>query len=183
MEIIGVRHKEAEIKQAVIEYVDAYYPNLENIMLELLPGYDWLRQNGILADDFFSDIAVHYEARGVRIIPCDRKRLEMVGLTLKEYLCMAQQNINKLRELEAKAIILGLFNGQLFGGRNKDFNEVFQQERPAVSIVGAFHGRYMKRQNPEIHFSYFCRYGLMMEKLFGWLISKEANQTYRIHCK
>ena len=62
-EIIGVHHEGEEIQQAVITYIDNYYPKLEKIMLELTPSWRQWRYSGLMTD-FFEPIANHYESKG-----------------------------------------------------------------------------------------------------------------------
>ncbi len=169
MEIIGVSHARKEISEVVAGYIDCKHPNLESILIELSPEYKQFEGNG---DDFFRPMADYFESKGVRVIPGDRKRWDVMGLSGEEAVDMYHNNPLKFVALETVSIYLGLLNGKLFKDRDEDMDALCKQEKPDVVVVGGSHAKYIKEHNPESMFVYFTE----KEQIIGKIVNAG---TYR----
>jgi len=151
MEIIGVLHK-IEIYEPVVDYIDTKYPNLENVMLELVPNYEEISEN--IFFPFFGELANHYKSRGTHVIPGDRKYWDIGGVSVDEILKIRANN-----PIEAQTLLnligLKIRTKKAIRERNIDMNLVFQEEKPEVTVVGGGHGTYLKKHNPEEYLSFF----------------------------
>ena len=178
-EIIGVFHEGREIRERVIDYIDAKYPDLESLMIEIPPGIDHNR----IYLPFFSDIALYYQEKGVRIVEGDRKYWELRGIQPEEIFEMSEEEYDRYLEHQDKNIswlnLWAYLNGKLVRNRNIDMNEVLQEESPEVCLVGGEHGRYLKKQNPQVPFSFF-RNAKLKYKLPTWYVSKTADSVHNI---
>ena len=181
MEIIGVIHEEGNVNliDAVLTYIDARYPNLHSIMLETPPDYEYFQKHGWNVPMWFSDVAEYYKLKRVRIIHGDIKRGELMGKSSEEVLEILQRDLAEYNRLFSFGMCKGFFNGNLLRNRNKGLDSMFQQEKPEVSVVGAVHGKYLKKRHPETYFSYF-KVPSLIDRLWDWTISGVADKTYII---
>lgn len=148
-EIIGVRHSGDIVRDATITYINELHPDLQSIMLELSPGYEMTQGD----DNFFLPIAEYYKERGVRVIPGDTRRWDVLGLTLEEVIEMRKKNPIKFHLLETIGVYKGLLNSMVMEHRDKGIEEVFDAEEPEVTLVGINHAIYLKKQNPEMQYT------------------------------
>lgn len=154
MEIIGVQHTEENLRP-VIEYIDAKYPDLEKIMLELVPGYEEF--SNIMSMPFFGDLATYYKEKNIEVIPGDRKYWELFGLS--EYQVINMAKMDPVKTKYCLSVLRWTRSSKDERKRTKDknidINEVFREEKPDVTVVGGFHGEYLKKHNPDVYFSFF----------------------------
>lgn len=178
-EIIGVQHVRG-IERAVMDYLDRKYPSLQNLMLELPPGYDVLKSHK-LAPPFFTKLADYYQERGVRIIPGDRLYWNQYCLSGEEVVEAVEKNgragfralcregkrrreeaIKKINEEIDREdgwwVDFGWCLERIMHDRNRDMHKLFRKENPEVSVMGGGHARYLKQRNPAVYFSYFTPY-------------------------
>ncbi|MFH1064398.1 MAG: hypothetical protein V1729_04925 [Candidatus Woesearchaeota archaeon] len=177
MEIIGVTHSRNEISQVVAMYIDQNHPNLESIMLELPPEYKRLDGNEY---PFFRPMADYYESKGVRVIPGDRKRWAVMGLSYDEAVDMYHNNFLKFITLDYISTYVGFLNGRLFRDRNQDMDALCKQEKPEVVVVGAIHAKYLKAQNPGSQFHYFTERERIIRKIVNRSTFRSADSIWYI---
>ena len=144
-EIIGVQH-EKEVLAAVINHIDTKHPKLESMMLELPPEYEksgewkW-------GDDFFWKLAEYYSAKKVHIIAGDTKLWDVYNLkNTEEAVQLLAKNSFGFFIRERMLVFAGLFNGKLIKHRNEAMNDVFNIEKPEVTVIGGVHAKYLKKK-------------------------------------
>jgi hypothetical protein len=173
--LIGVHHEGKEIAQRVIDYVDETHPNLENIMIELPEDWHNLAEVG---EGFFIDLGLHYEQKGVKVIPGDRLYHQVLD---------QRDNLKEIEELKAmdsgnKKITMALYllakysltvpikplkiihagvTGKLIKNRNIDMDALLQEEKPEVVVLGGLHTKYLKKQHPELKHTHIGSYDLL----------------------
>lgn len=179
--LIGVYHTDRNLEK-LIEYVSDNYGVPSSMMLEIPPYWREVIDKPLgRNNNYFFHLAKQFEDKGSRIIAGDKNFGVIISKDLYNKLNEVfsegaktfRGKVNLITRrlflgLKAKIIVeTNLNNPKKSLFRNQGFLEIFEEEKPELTIIGDSHAQYIKKFYPNLDYTRF-RSNTLLETLYSY---------------